>query len=494
MKHALLLVALLSSLHLWAQFLPDVSFGDQGRVPLDGSFNSAYNRVARSHDGSFFVKMNIHLTASYVVHLLADGTPNPDFGIDGRVQFNDVYLEDIAVQADGKLLLCGSRPNAIPSGFVLRLDHDGIPDDSFGENGFFQAEGLDNVGRMTVTNDGKILASGIALAGLTPEEGGIQTIRLLLDGTLDPTYTNNLLTTPCIPGLWWPMVDGSFLATTQVVNEPEVRHLIRIDADGLVDDTFNNGLGYYPAPYQWPYAIFDVALDAQGRILALLFTPGKRVIIRLLSSGVPDITFGLNGIAETMITHQPAYDPTGKLIDVDPEGRIVVAYRMTDDQDQYHVLLTRYGSNGMVEPAFGAAGSQLVTPSLLSYGSGLTWIIADGADRIKLLYAHEDALDPDLYWMFLGLSGAGIGVNETLAGPHFQLYPNPTDDRITVVPDDGFIEHIELHDAYGRNIRQERVFAQGPISLDVADLAPGCYAVTVVDKGQRSTTRTLLKE
>jgi uncharacterized delta-60 repeat protein len=74
---------------------------------------------------------------------------------------NDVYADDVFVTPDNKILFSGASDDGNPQPFVMRLNHNGTPDNSFATSGMWRGTSL--IGRMysvTIQIDGRILAAG----------------------------------------------------------------------------------------------------------------------------------------------------------------------------------------------------------------------------------------------------------------------------------------------------------------------------------------------
>ena len=74
---------------------------------------------------------------------------------------NDVYADDVFVTPDNKILFSGASDDGNPQPFVMRLNHNGTPDNSFATSGMWRGTSL--IGRMysvTIQSDGRILTAG----------------------------------------------------------------------------------------------------------------------------------------------------------------------------------------------------------------------------------------------------------------------------------------------------------------------------------------------
>lgn len=83
--------------------------------------------------------------------------------------------------------------------------------------------------------------------------------------------------------------------------------------------------------------------------------------------------------------------------------------------------------------------------------------------------------------------GTGVGAADERI---LQVYPNPTDDRITVVVPEPM--RVVLHDATGRVVLAARL-GQGSQELGLQGLGPGVYALTATSGTGASFTRRITK-
>lgn len=166
----------------------DTSFGNNGLLTLQAGGPYLFlENIALLADGSVLVQGALHGQNS-LSHYTASGALDTDFGDNGVVALTDLasYRADVAVQADGKIVIAGAT--SFDHFAVLRLNADGTSDTSFGNDGlasvdlpgdYAQASGI------TVLDDGKLLLTGDAYAN-----GGsdFATVRLNADGSLDTTF------------------------------------------------------------------------------------------------------------------------------------------------------------------------------------------------------------------------------------------------------------------------------------------------------------------
>ena len=174
----------------------DPTFGDDGIVFTSiGSGNDWINDIALQNDGKFLVagasdngSENDFVVARYGT----DGTLDTTFGIDGvvTIDFNndDDQVKDIAIQSNGKILLIGAIKNA---GFnemaVVRLNSGGSLDTTFNHTGIVtQPYGYHSYGKsVLILETGQIIAAG---STIIDTDYDLMLVRYNSDGSLDTAF------------------------------------------------------------------------------------------------------------------------------------------------------------------------------------------------------------------------------------------------------------------------------------------------------------------
>ena len=103
---------------------------------------------------------------------------------------NDVYADDVFVTPDNKILFSGASDDGNPQPFVMRLNHNGTPDNSFATSGTWRGTSL--IGRMysvTIQIDGRILAAGQLDAQGTMSVGVVRLANTVVVTTTTSTTT-----------------------------------------------------------------------------------------------------------------------------------------------------------------------------------------------------------------------------------------------------------------------------------------------------------------
>mgnify|MGYP001093034950 CR=1 FL=1 len=273
-----------------------------------------------------------------------------DSGFDPGSGTNDTVL-DIAVQADGKVLIVGefTTVDSHVSLRIARLNADGTPDTSF--NPYVGAnKGADNrVRTVAVQEDGKILIGG------------------------NFTEFNDI---PC-------------------------NRICRLSANGAVDGAFNSGIGFNGA-------VRAIAVKPNGKILiggefSTVNGITRKGIAQLNSNGSVDSIFNAG---DTGTVYDMELLSSGKIV-------IVGSFSVVDGQTKHRVA--RLNADGTLDPSFGSfAGADNWVNAIARQGDG-KFLVAGAFTKIDNIGRNRIArLDADgfLDTSFDPGTGANAVVND----------------------------------------------------------------------------------
>jgi uncharacterized delta-60 repeat protein len=312
----------------------DTAFGDDASNPgvvilpnvVVGTAMQVVEAIVPLGDGSVVVAGTAQAfgpLTGFVIKVDADGVPDPTFGSDGVVLLASAYFHAIGVTDRGRILVAGEKRTAgVTSGIVVALDTTGQFDTSFGAAG-----------------DGMAL-----LPPGTDGEGG---------------YLSALLVT----GDGGAIVGGAYESHGAGMGTDF--SLARFSADGVLDTTFANG----------GWRVFPLTGDTStgnsiGRLLAgpdgtILFagsyldaTGGSAIVLgNVLANGDSDVDYGdaaTAGFQRVALLPDASFrNPTGLARQQDGKVLVSVAYA---DQDRQDFLTFRTLPNGPLDSGFGDAG------------------------------------------------------------------------------------------------------------------------------------------
>ncbi len=309
----------------------DVSFGNAGIATMAFNSLSPYSSaIAIQNDGKMVLCGGID-SVNAIGRFNANGSIDSSFGVNGRFTFKatgskNCFSNSIAIQPDGKIVLGGSveyiTSQYITAFFLARLNPNGALDSTFGSNGIVINDFTGNFSRikqiLLTTND-KILVGGYKV------------------------NVNNQGLTFCI-GKY--KTDGSLDSSFGIAGFAQIDH----GAHG-----------------------YDIKFTSQGKILIggdmLSISQGHASnfgLVQINQNGFVDSTFGTNGLVETDFADT---SEGARLLAVQSDDKIILAGDVQVGSTYENFGLVRYKSNGMVDSSFGLNGK--VIDSLHGYVSAI---------------------------------------------------------------------------------------------------------------------------
>lgn len=160
------------------QLFPDNSFGTNGiaRNNFAAGYDDCFALRAQSNGGLIAGGLTTNFTQDIIiVRYTSAGVPDESFGNEGRFIFDTLgsteMLNFITIQPDDKILFAGySLRNNVRRGLVGRLNANGTPDATFGENGVIEfratlTTSFTEAGSVKVHTDGSVFVTGTTTAG-----------------------------------------------------------------------------------------------------------------------------------------------------------------------------------------------------------------------------------------------------------------------------------------------------------------------------------------
>ena len=349
---------------------------------------------------------------------------------------------------------------------VLRLNADGTKDLSFGINGiitlvippinniaFNFGFKIDGVNYMTLQDDGKIILVG----NNTPYYSTLNTIRLNPDGSLDNSFGVNgvsIITTGfdgCEANAVKVLTNGKILIAGLCgsnVTGSEAR-VIRLLSNGTIDTTFGIN-GYSPSingtlAYQSTFRAISIQNDGKivcsGEFNAINNTTLNFVTVRYNPDGSFDNSFGINGIAQNPTSS--GYDIAINQL-IQPDGKI-----LTIGQGE-GITLVRLNIDGSLDSTFNPNGIEpgILNNSFNGFNSLTGWSMVLQPDaKIVLVGTFIDTiiarLNPDgsLDTSFnnVGYTISNYGQPENVGDDYHSVFLLPT-GKILVVGQTPYVD------------------------------------------------------
>jgi len=493
-----------------AQFgVIDSTFGVNGivKTPISATGSSVCNNLISLPNGKiiatgYVVSGNRDLFA--IVRYNSNGTIDNTFANNGidTVSINDTVLSicySSALQKDGKIILGGDYYLGAGLGYgfmAIRYNSDGSLDASFGNKGAASfhvgTAGADNVGHsVSLQTDGKIIMAGTATVGGNTV---FCVLRFTKDGTIDPTFGTNGVTTTVIGTgsnncysmavqdddrivLGGDFQDGSAYKFTAV----------RYNKDGLLDNTFaNNGIFMDSIGVNDDDYGYATVIQKDQKIIfggtAKKANTTNFAMLRLNASGVLDNTFGTGGVVVAN------FDPTsgtaadlGRRFALQSDGKIIIGGETYLHGSEYGLM--RYNSDGSLDNTFGNAGRVVYKAgSTQQHGYALTI----DSNRKIILGGDAPVSLPSNFVLVSFTSGLSAGPNEVEAqnSNPFSLYPDPANEIVSVSWPDAEDKKVDLKMVDIKGVEVLKTTAYGPeFKVDIRNLPSGVYIMTMTAGG-----------
>lgn len=300
----------------------------------------------------------------------------------------DGFIYGVALQADGNLLLGGdfTKMNGINKNRMARLTTGGSLDNSFdvglGPNG--------SVRSLLVQDDNRILVGGLFTSFNNTNRNYIT--RLNVDGANDPTFNpgagaDNPVYAITLQDDARILVGGDF-ATFNGVSR---RHIARLTTNGVVDVTFDPGIGT-------DGGIYALAVQPDGKILlagdfSTYNNQAIKRIARVQPSGALDLTFNPGLGANAAI----------RALTLQSDGKILIGGLFTNVNGIALSAVARLNSDGSVDGTFhpgAGADNAVYTMALQDDGKiilGGDFLHFGGITRSRLTRLNPDGTpDPTI--------------------------------------------------------------------------------------------------
>ena len=438
------------------------------------------------------------------------GAFDPGFGDQGISVVNFCtggdYLEDIALQPDGKIVGVGYEyeyfyTDPIYNQLVtFRLTDTGALDNSYGTGGLtFVSVGPDGPSRATgiaVLPDGNILGCGYYWPSADRD---LMFFRYTAAGILDTTFGNfGIKLHPNAP----------ISEPTDIVVQPDGKFLIsglcasnqfavmRFHPDGTVDTDFGNS-GVSLTSLLDGSVAKRIALLSNGTILiggtATQTNPTSKelALVRLLPDGSLDNTFGSGGVVLNGYSSY-IYDAFHDMALL-PDGRIVVAAALPTVPTDPDMSVACFAPSGGLVVSFGGDGlaghnisDSHLAKSICVLPDGKVIAIGNGPSQWWASSDEDVALAG-----YVPLPGYQVAsIPESLKdATRISVWPNPVQAGnafIVAAPPDFQIDHIEVRGSDGRLLLQQTVPNGAAtfqlIGTTTVQFAPGMYCLVATDR------------
>jgi len=287
-----------------------------------------------------------------VVRYNSDGSLDTTFDSDGKVTTpigsSQDYGQQIAIQADGKVVHGGSSWNGSNNDFaVVRYNSNGGLDNTFGSGGKVTTPigSLDDqANSVAIQTDGKIVVAGFSNNGSFED---FALVRYNSDGSLDNTFGSGGKVTTSFGSSnvrgesMMLQADGKIV----VGGGNSDFAVARYNSDGSLDNTFDTDGKVTTTIGTTDYGS-SVALQADGKIVVAGYAQGTNfdfAVVRYNSDGSLDTSFDSDGKLTTPIGSGQDYAYS---VALQQDGKIVVAGGGYGTADNDLVVVRYTGSSG----------------------------------------------------------------------------------------------------------------------------------------------------
>ncbi len=456
----------------------DNSFGVGGVVTTDFGKDEYGSSVAIQDDGKIIVCGQIYdypFSPIAMARYNTDGTLDNSFGIGGKVTTSgfsgnkEAYGFSIALQSDGKIVVLGERA-------IVRYQVDGKLDTTFGDKGKIN-HGSGNC--IKIQPDGKLIVGG--QAGYPPNDDfGLW--RYNTNGSIDSTFSSDGwarvdFTSSDTPISLSLQHDGKIIIAGYCYTPTIDFALARLNNDGTLDQSFGDSGKVITEVGNYGDRGYAVALQSDGKIVlaGTSLSPGTSydfALVRYHSDGSLDSTFDFDGKAITAIGTS---DDFANAVTIQNDNKIVLTGTSVGK-----FALARYQTNGALDSTFGSNGTLTTNVGTIEDGAAAVAIQRDG----KIVVAgFSYNTDRNSDFAVLRFTSGMVGVQHNTVLSELNIYPNPSSGIFNLVltgqPTD---MKVCVYDVLGNCVWQENYQNESAFKIDLSKEAKGIYfAETIID-------------
>jgi uncharacterized delta-60 repeat protein len=433
--YSLLLVCLVFSVnnHLHAQAALDPNYGNNGTTVID--FATDYDQAFDSYvydDGRALIMGRVYVGPAYHIDLcrvLADGSPDPSFGNNGRAEFPDFsFTNGLSVRNDGKIMVVGAMNTGANVDMVaLLVNENGTIDTDFGDNGFLA---------ITVSPDQTDSAFGIhkasgnrmLITGLVGPFQDANSCVIMIDenGNLDPSFSDDGILIFGNDNYDDYVADAVLLEdesllvlSAATINGSETGLIFKFDNTGNPDVDFANAGSFsiYANGYEMGVNSMEVLSNGNIAITGSAYDGGNGVtqVLMLNEAGEIVTTFGTNGMATASLENE---DLWGYELYEQWNGKLVIMGLSSE------FALTRLNTDGTLDLTFDGDGVWIPAVHPL-YESMVGGRMLAG-DHLVICGSVYSAMADMIFMKFIMDDGASVAENNLTKD--FSVFPNPTNN------------------------------------------------------------------
>ncbi|MFT3922071.1 MAG: hypothetical protein QM778_06020 [Myxococcales bacterium] len=309
---------------------------------------------------------------------------------------SDEYVNGVAVQPDGKIVVVGQSYENLGDFMVVRLMRDGALDSGFGAGGIVKTQigsGQDTAHAVAIQADGKIVVVGTTDSDATGLDFAV--VRYAADGSLDTSFGNG----------------GK--QVTSFADDSDTAYALAIDAQGrlVVAGESNQGASTTGTDFALARYLSDGSLDASfdgdGKLTTAIASNSGRdsayalqleqiggeqrilaaggegdfMLARYLPSGALDTSFGEQGKLKAIFGSTIG---AARGIGLTKEGQIVVAGHISHD-----FALVRFSESGALDTSFGGGAPVITKVSESNWDEAMGLVVQDSGEILLGGWVYE---------------------------------------------------------------------------------------------------------
>jgi uncharacterized delta-60 repeat protein len=240
--------------------------------------------------------------------------------------------------------------------------------------------------------------------------------------------------------------------------------LVRLNANGTLDNTFSAGTGGGPGAGFTAYALPSGQVLVAGTFSTFNGQPSPGGLVRLNANGTLDNTFSAAATLDLLKYYN---------VVVQPDGRLLATYfRPTNNT----TLVRRLNGNGTADASF----PTVVVPSGTFVDEGLAGVMLQPQDGKILLYGRFTEVNGQRRMGLARLTNALLATRPAFAAaPELDVFPNPARLKATLRLDAASTTRLALVlDNLGRVVRRFDVAPRTTeAELDLSGLPTGLYVL-----------------
>lgn len=438
------------------KYVSDIKLQPDGKVLLGGGFEE-YN----GYSSKCLIRLNSNgsIDTTFNVGTGFNTVPTPPISY-------QPYISQIALQSDGKIIVGGhfTNYNGQTQKSIVRLNSNGILDSSFNVDNSFNNCHIYNV---VLQPSGKILVSGwFIIPNSQPKE---KLIRLNEDGSIDTSFNeglgNNIQSFKVIT----LQSDGKILVggNFTTFNNLNYNRIIRLNSNGTVDSSFDTGSGFN-------FGVESISLQTDNKILvggrfSQYNGQLKNYILRLYPDGNLDNSFNVNYTFEGVVN----------TIVIQPNGKILAGGGFSTNV-YGQTKISRLNTNGSIDVYFNSGAG---FPSTLNKDVSSISLQPDGKIIVAGNFTGYNGISKNRIVRLKGGESA-LNLDKINNDNSVKLYPNPFKYELHLSSDNQIIQEINVIDMTGKIINTFRNINANQYQLNASSLTTGKYIIQInTDEG-----------